>query len=385
MLVAIRNLMVNILASFIREREARHDFRNKYRRKSNFRKLRDDNKRLFNENKILVERVNKLQGDFDKLKNKRMFKITNAKIISNKKFFDDPNLTEKYQKLINGLDDESLQCVSQILGRRMLISQQRLSDNENEIRWLDIFSDDEIQQLNKIGKDFKQKIVSLADGCFAYKQHLLPVKQFRTNVFYYKHDLLKLKHLDRIKNKDVIDAGGCIADSAIMFTEYINGRIYTFEPTTENYELMIKTISINNSKNIVPVKLALGSKDEVMQIKVFGGASTLKQDAAAYHMTEKVEEVSVTTLDNFVKEKDLDIGLIKVDVEGFEPEFLKGAYNTIKKFKPAMLISIYHSKSDFFNIKPMIESWDLGYSFQVSRPVDGDISVETMLICEQDS
>ena len=377
--------MVNILASFIREREARHDFRNKYSRKSNFRKLRDDNKRLFNENKILVERINKLQGDFDKLKNKRMFKITNAKIISNKKFFDDPNLTEKYQKLINGLDDESLQCVSQILGRRMLISQQRLSDNENEIRWLDIFSDDEIQQLNKIGKDFKQKIVSLADGCFAYKQHLLPVKQFRTNVFYYKHDLLKLKHLDRIKNKDVIDAGGCIADSAIMFTEYINGRIYTFEPTTENYELMIKTISINNSKNIVPVKLALGSKDEVMQIKVFGGASTLKQDAAAYHMTEKVEEVSVTTLDNFVKEKDLDIGLIKVDVEGFEPEFLKGAYNTIKKFKPAMLISIYHSKSDFFNIKPMIESWGLGYSFQVSRPVDGDISVETMLICEQDS
>lgn len=385
MLVAIRNLMVNILSSFIRDREARHDFRNKYKRKSNFRKLSDDNKRLFNENKILEERMTRLQRNFDRLNNKRMYKITNDRIKSSRKFFEYPNITEKYQNLISGLDDESLQCVSQILGRRWLISQQKLSEDENEIRWLDIFSEEEIRQLNKIGKDFRQKIVPLADGCFAYKQHMLPINQFRLNVFYYKHDLLKLKYLNRIKNMDVIDAGGCIADSAIMFTEHFKGRIYTFEPTSENYELMLKTIEINNCKNIVPVKLALGSKDEVMKIKTFGGASTLNQDMPAYQMTDKIEEVSVTTLDNFLKGKDLNVGLIKVDVEGFEQEFLKGAYNTIKKYKPAMLISIYHNTSDFFNIRPIIDSWDLGYSFKISRPVDGDISGETMLICEQDS
>lgn len=53
MLRTLRNLTVNLLAAFIRDRGARHKFRNKYKRKSKFRKLRDDNRRLFAENKML--------------------------------------------------------------------------------------------------------------------------------------------------------------------------------------------------------------------------------------------------------------------------------------------------------------------------------------------
>lgn len=57
MLRTLRNLIVNIMASFIRNKEARHQFRNKYKRKSKFRKLRDDNKRLFNENQVLRNEI----------------------------------------------------------------------------------------------------------------------------------------------------------------------------------------------------------------------------------------------------------------------------------------------------------------------------------------
>ena len=46
MLRSLRNLLVNIIAAFIRDSEARHKFRNRYKRKSKFRKLRDDNKQL---------------------------------------------------------------------------------------------------------------------------------------------------------------------------------------------------------------------------------------------------------------------------------------------------------------------------------------------------
>ena len=41
------------MAAFIRDRGARHRFRNKYKIRSKFRKLRDDNRKLFNDNKIL--------------------------------------------------------------------------------------------------------------------------------------------------------------------------------------------------------------------------------------------------------------------------------------------------------------------------------------------
>lgn len=50
MYIMLRNLTVNIMAAFIPDRDRRHAFRNRYRRRSKFRKLRDDNRRLFNEN-----------------------------------------------------------------------------------------------------------------------------------------------------------------------------------------------------------------------------------------------------------------------------------------------------------------------------------------------
>ena len=149
---------------------------------------------------------------------------------------------------------------------------------------------------------------------------------------------------------------------------------------------MLKTIELNHSKNVVPVKMGLGSKDEKLYIKLFHnhyGANRVASNQNVPENSDDYEKVSITSLDNFVEDKDLDIGLIKVDVEGFEPEFLKGAYNTIKKHRPAILLSIYHNTSDFFNLKPLIESWDLGYSFQLSHPVDGGLWGETILICEQ--
>lgn len=51
-------------------------------------------------------------------------------------------------------------------------------------------------------------------------------------------------------------------------------------------------------------------------------------------------------------------------------EFLKGAKETICTQKPAMLLSIYHQASDYFGIKPLIESWNLGYTFKIHKGVD---------------
>lgn len=68
MLRTVRNLLVNIIAAFISDREARHRFRNKYKRKSKFRKLRDDNKILFNENKIIRNDIQSLRKELAALR-----------------------------------------------------------------------------------------------------------------------------------------------------------------------------------------------------------------------------------------------------------------------------------------------------------------------------
>lgn len=92
--------------------------------------------------------------------------------------------------------------------------------------------------------------------------------------------------------------------------------------------------------------------------------------------------MNVVTLDSYVEENGIEVGLIKTDLEGFEQSFLKGAMNTIKKYKPTLMISIYHSAQDYFQIKPMIESLNLGYKFSLFKADDGYLIAGTLLICQ---
>ena len=68
MLRTLRNLTVNLIAAFIRDREARHRFRNKYKIRSKFRKLRDDNRRLFSENQTMRNDITNLKGELSRLR-----------------------------------------------------------------------------------------------------------------------------------------------------------------------------------------------------------------------------------------------------------------------------------------------------------------------------
>ena len=48
-----------------------------------------------------------------------------------------------------------------------------------------------------------------------------------------------------------------------------------------------------------------------------------------------------------------------------------------------MIKSIYHNYDDFFKIKPLIESWDLGYKFDFFRRIDEHTTfADIMLVCE---
>lgn len=69
----IRNLVVSIMAMFISDREKRHAFRNKYKIKSKFRKLRDDNRRMFNDIQALRGELGALRVQFREMEEDRSF------------------------------------------------------------------------------------------------------------------------------------------------------------------------------------------------------------------------------------------------------------------------------------------------------------------------
>ena len=209
---------------------------------------------------------------------------------------------------------------------------------------------------------------------------MLPINWFEACVFYYKHCLDYVSNLDFIKNKDIIDAGGFIGDSALILSPLTNKKVYSFEPLQQNLDLFKKTLALNKLDNVVLEPYALGDETKNVTYNVNTSSSSIKEFSHA-PILEKLT-VSMITLDDYVKQNNLDIGLIKTDLEGAERLFLNGAEKTIKAQRPTLLISIYHTPEDFFEIKPLIESWNLGYKFRIIKGTDNSIFLETMLIAE---
>ncbi|MTK11376.1 MAG: FkbM family methyltransferase, partial [Clostridiaceae bacterium] len=284
-----------------------------------------------------------------------------------------PKFQSDFLELIKGLDSESIETILSGISRLKLIkglTQEKAA----------VYTIEEQRQCKILEENFYSNILQLSENVYYCNNYLLPINHFESCVFYYNYGLEKLETLKNIQNKDIIDAGAFIGDSALIFSPLTNKKVYCFEPVPENYNNMLKTIELNNLKNVVPIKSALGSKSGKLELSVNSSSSTIyENDAFTY--SDHIE-ADVITLDEYVKKNDLNVGLIKADLEGAEQEFLKGSMNTIITQKPILLISIYHNVSDFFHIKPMIEKLSLGYSFKIYRPTFGSVLTETLLIAE---
>lgn len=282
----------------------------------------------------------------------------------------------KIQNLCRGLDSQSKECIYRILSRH----REAYYNQSNVCASL---TNEEIETQRRLHTEFFPNICQLSEKLFYYNGYFFPVSpRAEVSVHWHKHNMENFKNLQKIKQKDIIDVGGFMGDSAVIFEDFTDKKIHTFEATKSNFTLLLETLKLNNATRVVPINKGLGSQKQTLSMHTNGACSTLCDDYIAFNKELKSEEVEIITLDSYVKENNIEVGFIKVDIEGFEQEFLKGAMETIKAQKPAMLISIYHNGADFFEIKPMIESWNLGYSFKIHKPLDFSISTETALYCE---
>jgi FkbM family methyltransferase len=119
-----------------------------------------------------------------------------------------------------------------------------------------------------------------------------------------------------------------------------------FEPNTDCIECLEKNI---NKKKSVIYNLALGSNNMEMDLYTpsFSGGSSfinntnigLNEDGSKiygeFSKTTPKQKTTIKTLDSFNFKY---VDFIKIDVQGFELEVLKGAYKTLKKNMPIICI-----------------------------------------------
>jgi len=139
----------------------------------------------------------------------------------------------------------------------------------------------------------------------------------------------------------VLDVGastGCFASH--LFDAGFDGRVISFEPLTRSHSELLKAAR-GNSRWIVAPPLAIGSEQGTSAINIsanVGSSSLLPMlnahlAVAPFSACVGKEMVRVTTLDDAAPDflAGDDVVFIKIDVQGFESEVLKGAQRTLAR------------------------------------------------------
>jgi FkbM family methyltransferase len=143
-------------------------------------------------------------------------------------------------------------------------------------------------------------------------------------------------------NSIIIDGGANIGFFSIPVAQRVkekNTRIISFEPQKELFYALGGTIALNELRNVFLHNLGIGSSNFVAQIsdvdyseKTDYGMVTISKDKVSSEVPYlRYSTAEVITIDS-MKLPRLDF--LKLDVEGFECEALRGAIKTIKKYKP---------------------------------------------------
>lgn len=137
-----------------------------------------------------------------------------------------------------------------------------------------------------------------------------------------------LNYFSGQKNKIFIDIGANIGIATIIMAK-LNPEsiIYSFEPSNNAYNMLLKNIEINNLTNVRPFNLAVSNKlTKTLTLSIFdtmSGAnstySNVKTFSDFYRVSPTIEIINCISLDEIIdKEKIKDIYLLKIDCEGAE-------------------------------------------------------------------
>jgi FkbM family methyltransferase len=119
-------------------------------------------------------------------------------------------------------------------------------------------------------------------------------------------------------------------------------KVYAFEPVSYLYKLSKKNIELNNLEDFVVLKkAALSNEDGATDIYVESIRSSIVPYTKGHFDHNKIEKVPTVKLDNyFLNYSNEKIGLIFLDVEGYELYALQGALGIIKRDRPYLILEI---------------------------------------------
>jgi len=178
------------------------------------------------------------------------------------------------------------------------------------------------------------------------------------------------KLIDNRKSIVLFDVGANVGQFGIdMRNSGFIGEIYSYEPVESVFTILQKT-----SRKYRPwesINLALGSMKQISKINISSNSSLSSSllsmsnahiSAFPQSFTTKTEEVQITTLDEEISRLNVDPAnvILKIDVQGFESEVIKGGLDSIPKIGYILLelslLPLYTGEKTFLDVAIQLEN-----------------------------
>ena len=205
-----------------------------------------------------------------------------------------------------------------------------------------------------------------------FKTDLIQKEIARTGDFFEKDILDTVVRIHPFSRKGLfLDIGSNIGNHTLyLFQKKLIQSAYCFEPVQDTFRMFEKNISINNLQNKVKLfNAGVGESHGTAQIASYNqentGMSQLK--------ISNDGNIPIIAIDDI--KFDYNISFVKIDVEGFELNVIKGMLGTIKKYKPTLFIEI---RNKFFDdISKHLTP--IGYEYLKFDEGDGSSNVNNYL------
>ncbi len=151
--------------------------------------------------------------------------------------------------------------------------------------------------------------------------------------------------LNSRKIEIIIDAGAYNGDTIREAKAYFNNlkTVFAIEADNRNFKKLVKYSEAENDIEVKAINAAVWCKNGVGEFSDSGNRNSSVSSTASFE--HKRTSVFLVRIDDITKEK---IDYIKYDVEGAEYEALVGSDESISKWHPLLLVSLYHRSRDIF-------------------------------------
>jgi FkbM family methyltransferase len=186
------------------------------------------------------------------------------------------------------------------------------------------------------------------------------------------------------KNKNFVDIGAHLGIYTWTFAKFSN-HVYSFECNPKTFCYLAANVALHNvTDKVTLINSALGNENKNMDYIIRneeGGENGFFYKNDNDNQLKKLS-LQVKTLDSFnIK----DIGLIKIDVEGFEKEVIEGALKTLENNNyPPMIFESWNEyrKDSVKNVKELRDDLfkfisSLGYKILELQGGFGEIFLAT--------